>query len=525
MSKRALLHFAIAVVAAVLFQGSASASVPIWWCMTGDGRICLESELADPVRFRQIVVFPSGFRTGEESAFRDSYEQLLESVTRLPADVYSSSYRSQLLYIGVWLPGAALGKPGALFSGAILKHPTRGKALALRLQAVQGKVEELRKDSIPQLRPWSVLILFNTLESEITANAAPPSFLGTEYGIAKVTRLDIRAHYAPMHELAHSGLNYLDEYVEPGFEKMNINSLDYLTPLGIAGQDWGSLGTVLGSFLGGYDYRLSEVLAANGNDNIDTSRYPSRVATAGYAPNEYEKEGGMLFGIGTHHDQGRNVMGDGSRVMPSDDGFGFGHSASQREIIEQAFVNAGEARRPNDRLRNSGPLKAWSAVFGSNTQLLFFDADKNHHFHSTRFYEVQVGWYERNWKVCWKWKFLPYPCSTEKWLTVQKSVRPTRRTILLKSSFLYGLAGVIQNLACDLGIKQIRGGGSSFDLCSLTLDQMTGAFVPSMEFAVPYQNVEVPASQWFTKYHWRFRTDNGSFKSGYTGWSSFFRVF
>ncbi|MCU1281207.1 MAG: hypothetical protein JWM53_4753, partial [bacterium] len=47
--------------------------------------------------------------------------------------------------------------------------------------------------------------------------------------------------------------------------------------------------------------------------------------------------------------------------------------------------------------------------------------------------------------------------------------------------------------------------------------------VSSISFAVPYQDVEVPASQWLTTYWWRFSSNNGYVQSGWTGWSSFYR--
>ncbi len=43
--------------------------------------------------------------------------------------------------------------------------------------------------------------------------------------------------------------------------------------------------------------------------------------------------------------------------------------------------------------------------------------------------------------------------------------------------------------------------------------------------SVQYQDVSVPASQWFTTYWWRFGTWSGGAGSGFTGWSSFYRSF
>jgi hypothetical protein len=57
------------------------------------------------------------------------------------------------------------------------------------------------------------------------------------------------------------------------------------------------------------------------------------------------------------------------------------------------------------------------------------------------------------------------------------------------------------------------------------LATLSTSFLPTVDFMTPYQETEVPASQWMTTYYWRFKTDNGSQQSGYTGWSSFFRSF
>ena len=42
---------------------------------------------------------------------------------------------------------------------------------------------------------------------------------------------------------------------------------------------------------------------------------------------------------------------------------------------------------------------------------------------------------------------------------------------------------------------------------------------------MPYQNVTMPTTQWFTYYFWRFRTDNGRYLSNWTGYQEFYRSF
>jgi hypothetical protein len=85
---------------------------------------------------------------------------------------------------------------------------------------------------------------------------------------------------------------------------------------------------------------------------------------------------------------------------------------------------------------------------------------------------------------------------------------------------VYGMASVTQGVVCGLGLGDIAGG---IDLCTLTVAEMSDAFLPTLTFYLPYQNLTVPASQWWTTYYWCFRTYNGTYTSGWTSWASFYR--
>jgi hypothetical protein len=338
-----------------------------------------------------------------------------------------------------------------------------------------------------------------------------------------MTRGQLGGSYIGVHEMAHSSLNFLDEYIEGGFENLNIRSFDVLTPLAIWNTSTGNFGEALGNFFGIYNYLISEVLSANGSENMEVSRYPSRVATAGWGRDEYKNEGGMFFGKGTYHNAGPNIMGTTLPWMDGTDGFDWAHSPAQERILKQAFELSGP-QRPNDRIRNAGPVNGWP-IASSDVRVLLFDGDKNHHFQPTRSYEVQVGWYQRHWSTCW-WGPFPYPCSRDEWTTVQKTVSPTRRAIQLKSTALMGLANFAQSIICGLGLgESLPIGGKSVNICEQPLESTAQAFLPSFEFSMPYQDVNVPASQWSTKYFWRFRTNNGAQRSGWTGWADFYRTF
>lgn len=488
------------------------------WCRRGDGGQCTQAQLRDPSRYKQILVLPAGFNSSEYATFIGEYDKLIANMENAGPSVYSNEHRDRILYVASWTPGGALNTPEALFEARLLNNPFRGKALTLNQDAVIGAVNAIRSDELPWLRPWSVLVIFNNLENGVTANASPPTQFGKPYGIARVTRQHLNNTYVAPHEVAHSGLNLLDEYIEDGLQDLSIRSLDILTPLVL----W-DFGDFLGNLFGVYQYQISEIISANGNDNIDISRYPSRVNTAGYNHNEYENEGGMFFGKGTYHDKVANLMGSNRPGMSPEDGFDWDHSASQRGVIRQAFDPAAGPQRPNDRIRNAGPVNGWPVV-GSAVNVLLFDADKNHHYQPTRSYEVQVGWYARLWNTCW-WGPFPYPCSTNTWTTAQKTVSPTPRSIVLKGTALYGVATIARDVVCGLGLGSLPVGGTTVDICALPVDQLAGAFLPSLTFIVPYQQVSVPASQWSTKYYWRFRTRNAARTSGWTGWSSFYRSF
>ncbi len=511
----------------VLLGGSVSDAGAVYvnwshWCVKANGAACTSTELANPGTYRQILVFPTGYGQGDYNQFRSDVRSAVTHMGSSDPRLYGNRHGDRILFIGAWTPGGALGTPESLFKGRILNNPLRGMALSVDQDAVIEAVGTFRSDEMPSLRPMSVLVIFNSDVPDVTANASPPGQLGKPYGIARMTRNQLENAYAVVHELAHASLNFLDEYIEEGLENMNIRSLDILTPLAIWNTGQGNLGEALSNLFGIYDYQISEVLSANGNENMDVSRYPSRVATSGFVRDEYGNEGGMFFGKGTYHHQGRNLMGATRSWMDDGDGFDYTQSMPQERIVAQAFRSAGP-QRPNDRIRNAGPVNGWPVV-GSNVRVLLFDADKNHHFQATRSYEIQVGWRERHWNVCW-WGPFPYPCSSNEWTTVQKSIAPVRRSIQLRGTALFGLANLLQGIVCGLGLGNIPFGGKTVDICEVPLEGTAQAFLPTFDFAMPYQDAEVPASQWSTRYYWRFRTNNGVQRSGWTGWADFYRTF
>ena len=494
------------------------------WCVSGDGATCTLSASWDFGDFRQILVLPAGYRAEDEGLFREDFDTLVERMSNEGRETFTSVHRDLFLYVGAWIPGASLASGEANFGARIAKHPLRGKALSIASAEVFGAVEDLQAENAA-VEPFGVVILFNTNEEDITENAISPGYTEKGYGIANVTRASLGDAYVGIHELAHAALNFQDEYVENGFAEMNIRSLDVLTPFVLFDGSWGSWVDAVQNLTGVFSVAVSEVLAAGGNDNIDVTKYPSRVATSGVAGNAYEYEGGMFFGRGTWHDRGDNIMNSDVVMRSADDGFAFAHSASQRGVVQQAMEKPAVAARPNDRIRNAGPLKPWGVSWGSSVRALMFDADKHHAFHPTVAYDVQVSWDERTWDVCYQWGFIPYPCYEEERRTVQKKVAPGKRYLNLKTSKLKGLASLVQRTLCSVGITEIGSGGASVDLCSMSVDEMMSTTLPAIRFPMPYQDVSIPTDQKMTKYKWRFRTTNGTFASGWTGWASFYKVF
>ena len=82
-------------------------------------------------------------------------------------------------------------------------------------------------------------------------------------------------------------------------------------------------------------------------------------------------------------------------------------------------------------------------------------------------------------------------------------------------------------LAIRNGIKHIYPARFILALvCPLIFrNEVASAFLPTLRFPAPYETVEIPVEQMFTTFYWRFRTDNGSWQSGWTGWSKLTRTF
>lgn len=492
---------------------------PTWKCRKWDLTACTSSELSNPA-YRQILVMPTGYTDSERGAFWADFDALVTQMSNT-GSVWSTTKRDRILYVGYFTGGGALNTSTASFAAAVLDSAINDQKLALNAAAVTAKINDIRASAIPTLTPMAVDVLYNDSSSGITPSATPPQLFTRGYGLLRMNRQHLKDPAVATRGLARAGLGFALETVMPGLEDLNIRSLDAASPLILFTRSWGGFVEAISDMFGVYDYNLSEILANNGNDNIALSAYPSTVSSPISARISYPYEGGFAFGRGTFHASGNNLM-NGSFVMRgADDGFAFAHSSTQQNVINTAFGD--RAYRANDRLRTAGPKDGWPSVFGSTTTVLLFDADKNHRFHPTQRYTVQVGWWERQWKTCWS-SYVPTPCYDDVWRVAEKTVYPSKRTMDLKGSSLYGLSTLAQRVLCEAGVHDIaKPDGGTFALCEQPLSDVASAFLPTFSFATPYQETTVPATAWFTTYWWRFKSNNGTTDSGWTGWSSFYR--
>jgi hypothetical protein len=313
--------------------------------------------------------------------------------------------------------------------------------------------------------------------------------------VARFTSEQIHSgNYIPVHELAHAALNFLDEYVEDGFENLSIRQLDVLSPSVFFG---------LSLPFDTYDYNISEILAGNGPINLATRPDVTTVETPGTKPQVYEHEGGLFFGRGTFHAAGDNLMHANAFQRGGGDGFAYDHSGAQWEFINAAF---GEAPyRANDRLKNAGPRDGWPSA-ESSVDLLLYDADKNNSLFPTKEYVVQVGWYE---------------AGNPTLHVVSHSFSPQKRVADLPFPGYRTEELLLLQVACRAGMTELSSQLAGLEVCDR---QNSGQFT-TLRFYVPYEIVTIPAPQPNTQYWWRFRTDNGHQTSGWTGWSSFYRSF
>ncbi len=228
--------------------------------------------------------------------------------------------------------------------------------------------------------------------------------------------------------------------------------------------------------------KLSEILGANGFSNTDVSRYPARAF--GERAEEWSQAGGLGVGKGVWR-ASADLLG------------------ALRETL-------------NARIRAIGPLSAWRSSMGESTSVVLFDADKNHPEHPTQAYEIEVRWLQKSWKAC-VIGFAPYPCADAQRLTLRKKVLPVRRMASISRGALQEAPPAVTRWFCAIGFDTA---------CALTGHRTPASAqrAGAIRLAVPYEVVELPLTEWFTTYEWRFRTQNEFGESPYTEWTPIERI-
>lgn len=506
--------------------------VDAWTCRTGDGRPCDEAVQGDISAYRQILVFPIGYQ--DRRFFQAEAEELRTDMVDIDiADIYdyygetykstmwSSVHRERLLFLTYWVPGGAVDSDDTAFEGQLIDHPIRLGDYRLKVNEslVDGQVETL-KESCPSLDPISVVAFFDvTGLPEPTANATPPIYMKRSFGIARISNRFLGYHYVPPHELGHAAMGWFDEYVEPSLRGVNVREFDRLSPLFIFDQ---GLVTAALDVLEIYNMEVSEILLANGADNVSLVENPGRVTPEGALGSEPYEQEGAYFGAGVYR-----YMEDQENLMSAEWGVPdqYRQSPVQQRLMNTAFGTG--PVRTNDRLVNAGPPSGFALAVGPSWNVMLFDEDKNHRWHPTKRYDIEVQWKEQNWAICKMtvWPFSDYPCLKTETRTVRKSVEPTRELTSIDKNAIVKFGNWALALLCkrgdimvsDLGIEA----GGDINLCEAGgIDSLLTETFFFKSVYLPYQFATIPTPRPFTRYLWRFRSDNGVVESDWTNWSS-----
>lgn len=463
-----------------------------------------------------IWVLSTGYSGLEQAQFELDVERVSNSFFRSQswAGARYASYNSRadrnssLIFRSHFTPGGALGSATSKFSSSIVRHPFRQTQwnMAMDHAQVVEEVLRFRKQNGELSHPVATVVLFNDDRGELDgvgANAALPSTISQSFGIAKFTRGALRApnpNYVVVHEIAHALLDFADEYIESTLAGVSIQSIDKITFLT---QGFGGAIRVL---FGIHQLRLSEIIAGNSFDNVDVTEYPSRVGENSDHLH-YSAQGGMFFGRGTYHFPEANLMSSRSDVSHGDSEL-FQHSRPQDQNISDFFHETTELPRVNDRIRIAGPYPWFGSLAGRGTELVVYDGDKNHRFHPTQQYRVQVSFRSRR---------------KGEWVTIERDYNPSDSFIRVDQTGLMKLARVAQDVACFFTQNKLNVAGQR--LCSMNLNQVVGSFLPSLDFRVPYQRFRVELPEWFTYYYIRVATVSRGGVSSFTGWHRIHRSF
>lgn len=499
---------------------------------TLDGAGCASGAGADGLScYRPILLLSTGYAAGERDLFFRDAEVSVEAMNGCePADAqckqtrgYSAREAEKLLYIASFHASEPVGDsfcrsddPACASFGAwVAPLPIRGAStLTLERDAVQRHVDRLTAEhsALSRLVPWTVVVVYNVSGDQV-ANAIPPLLSDGSWGTVLIGREWVGAAGVLAHEIAHSALNFVDEYYEDAFANTSVGVLDPLTALFHFDGSASSAVDSLTNLLDVYDVRFSNILAHNGSDNVATTSAPATVTPPELEVEEYLYEGGAFFGEGVWRQHPATFM----RSHWDDP---FTEAPSHLRVMESALVSFAPGRA-NDRISAVGPNDNYPFELGSETVVMVLDADKNHAFQPTTEYEVRVTWNSTRFHLCPGRLAI---CTETVPHTWTRGFAPEADILSVEDSAMGDLANLVNGVACSLAP-----GATAFgvDLCAEgadALDLIAASFPGhTLRFRTPYQRMTVPTTRFLTTYSWQVRTHNGRYSSGWTSPSQFFR--
>ncbi|PCI45029.1 MAG: hypothetical protein COB51_09420 [Moraxellaceae bacterium] len=543
--KMGLLPVIIATTALLSTYSNAEvfypAAVGLMTCKTGDGLVC-DDETMDFSDFKMIVTLAAGYQ--DQTTFETEAEYLRLDTTAsdtierngvtIDNPLWSNRYKERLMYITYWEHGGIVAYPDANYGATIYQDPLRldffaGISLKSDSGLVDAKADEL-KVLCPGLAPVTVNVLFEipddwlvggtpgatvpvSSNAQLPTTARPPYEVRRHYGLSNIANNSLGFGYIGQHEMGHSVIGWIDEYSEGALTLLSATDFDIFTPLFIFDQ---GIDVVLLSTLGIYPMRVSQIMMSNGVDNISTVPYPGRVdAPAGVQGSEDYLREGAFFARGVFQydevDENDQVV---DNIML---GRSHTHSPPQIRVIEHAFGET--TARANDRIVNAGPPGGFIFSGSADYDIMIYDEDKNHTFHPTTQYDVEVQWSQIVIVTCRmpSWPYWSYLCFDTVDLSVTKSFTPTESLTTLDHNVLTPVGEALLTFFCDITDDSFEILGLGF--CETEADELIESLFHSGGSYLPYQRVSIPTPLPLTGYRWRVRTYNGEVYSGWTNQS------
>ena len=134
---------------------------------------------------------------------------------------------------------------------------------------------------------------------------------------------------------------------------------------------------------------------------------------------------------------------------------------------------------------------------------MVLDPDKNHPFHPTTSYNVQVGYNELYATFCKmsRWPYASYPClRTQVRYDYYTEIAPVEDVTAIDESKMWEMGQVFAGLFCDPE-------DSTTNLCSEDMHDIKDG-LGLFDMYLPYQRISIPIRQPATYYYWSVGTVN-----------------